>query len=420
MQVATGQPYGAGWRVLTPPVLDWLTIEFESQRLDLYEAPPPPLIFRGTEVCPVLRPDKYARVWEYGDLFNVAFRKLEDRGQLHVRVQSSAVALWTSKLAYVDAVIQLAQEYDVGAAHLKTTRADVAVDVEGLDVTHELVDYCVGHRSGLGGGARFDGRHGRMIEIGSRRAAKRFLRIYLKTAMDCTTYLPTWLRQGYSGGRVVRVEVEFKNGGLPARDPFWFLDDAHLAAIFGDAVARYRIAATPENATDARRHKASRRSRAAPHPAWAALCARAAKWVAPPEPKWTRAKRLDAATLRASRALGAIAARMQHDHAEMEDIDATLEALRALGHGIVVKLPGGEANGPRGEWRWNVIGQQRGGGLNEEAFQRARAETAAREALLERLAKDRAAQQAREPPDPFRPTTVGRSPYGNGKPRKGP
>lgn len=401
VHVRTGQPYGAGFRVLTPPVLDGLTVEGESQRLELWEPPPPPIIFKGAEVSPVLMPNKHARVWEYGDLFTVGLRKLEDRGVLLVRVQSSAMALWTSRTSYYDALLQLAEAYGVAVSALRTTRADVAVDVEGLDVTHELVDYCVGHRGGLGGGATYKpfAGGGRQIEIGQRRAAKRFIRIYLKTAQDCTAYVPTWLRQGYSGGRVVRVEVEFKNGGLPDRSPFWYVDDAHIAALYGDAVTRYRIAATPENSTRAGVKRASRRERVASHPAWAALTDRAAKWMAPPVPKWTKEKRLDAAKLRATRALGAIAARMQHRHAEMDDIDATLATLRALGHGIVVQLP------PSGEhdlgWRWQVVGPPRPGGLDEEVFQRARADTEKREALLDRMAADRAREEQPSEPDRF-------------------
>lgn len=409
-------PYGPGFRVLTPPVVDWYTIEGESVRLDLLESTPPPILFRSTEVHPVLVPARHARVWDYGDLFSIALRKLDERGMLHLRIQSAAVALWTSQPAWFDAVQQLADALEV--KHLRATRVDVCVDVEGLDVVHELIDYCVGHRGGLGGGAVFKpgANGGRQIEIGSRRASKRFLRIYLKTAMDCGTYLPTWSRQGYSGGRVVRVEVEFKNGGLPTRNPHWYVDPQHAAELFGDAVARYRIAATPENAKGVGVKRATRRSRCEAHPAWLALCERAAKWMAPPVPTWTKARRLDAAKIRASRALGAIAARLRHDHAEMDDLDATYEALRALGKGVIIVAPHGSVPGAPGV-QWVIEGQRRGSGLDEEAFQRARSETTKREALLEGLAREREAQRPPVAVDPFR-STQGRSPLGNGRPRK--
>ena len=399
--------------MLTPPVVDWFTIEGESLRVDLLDAEPPPLIFRGAEVRPVFKAAKYGRVWEYGDLCSVVLRHLEDRGMLHLRVQSASVALWTSQLAWIDAVQQLADALEV--KHQRVTRVDVCVDVEGLDVVHELVDYCVGHRGGLGGGATFrpGANGGRQIEIGERRSAKRFIRIYLKTAMDCSTYLPTWRRQGYSGGRVVRVEVEFKNGGLPSREPAWYSDAGHVAALFGDAVARYRITELPENAKSQHVRKASRRSRSPTHPAWLALCERATKWMAPPVPTWTKGQRLDAAKVRASRALGAVAARMQHQHAEMDNLDATLEALRAMGRGLILPLaPSGEHGSG---WRWSVETPPRAPGLDEETFLRARGETEKREALLDGLARDAARQ--RQEPDPFK-VTHGRSPLGNGKPSK--
>lgn len=382
----TGSCPIGGWRVVSPPVVDGHYIEGESPSIDLADSTLPPLIFGGVEVEPVRMPTKFRIVWEYGHLFTVALQRHEERGVLHVRFQSSSFALWTSHTQYIDAVMQLAQALHVPVAALKTTRIDVAVDVEGLDVTHELIDFITGHRGGLGGGVAFKPgmNGGRQIEIGSRASSKRFIRIYLKTAMDCTTYLPTWLRQGYSGGRVVRVEVEFKNGGLPSRSPFYYDDAGRAADLYSDAVARYRVVKTPENSKTAPKSaKAGRASRAVTHPAWAALTEAAAKWMEPPEPKWTTRQRLDAARSRLSRALGSVAARLEHRWGAMEDVDDTLDALRAMGRGEQIVDD---------EQGWRIVGgPPRVDGLSDEDFAKAREQTRKREALLADLAKRRAA-----------------------------
>lgn len=387
-----------GWRVLTPPIVDWHTVEGTSFRLDLIEAPLPPIIFGGAEIEPVSTPSKQATAaWTYGDVCTVYLRKLEEESRLHLRVQSMALALWTSHAEWLEAVRQIAEALEVTG--LRTTRLDICVDVEGLDVTHDLVDYCVGHRGKDGGGVRFDGKGGgRQIEIGERRSAKRFVRIYLKSAMDCSTYMPTWRRQGFTDGRVVRVEVEFKNAGLPSRDPAWYLDTAHVAALYGDAVKRYRVVETPENRRGKDTRKVGRRSRAKTHAAWAALCTGAVKWMVPPDPVWTTRQRLDAARVRVSRGLGALAARMGHRHAEMDDLDSALAALRAMG-------PGAETSDP--EAGVDVHGPPRNTGLIEEDFLRAREQTEKREALLAGLARARYGDSGER--DPW-VATVGQTP----------
>ncbi len=304
------------------------------------------MIFNGAEVLPVLTPSRSARVWSYGDLFTVGLRATE-RGGVHVRVQSQSVALWTSHAEWVSTVQMLGEE--LGVKVWKTTRVDIAVDVEGLDVRHALLDYFVGHR----GSVDYDGRAGggRQIEIGHRAGSKRFLRLYVKTAMDCTTYMPTWIRQGYTGGRVVRVEVEFKNGGLPSRDPDWYSCSGQVRALFGDAVKRYRVATTIN----------TRRSRSETHPAWLAICADAVKWVEPPDPVWLWRQRFEASRKRASKALGSLAGRIRNPWYELEDLDETLELLRGL----------------------------QGEALSSDDFDAARTATMKREALLEQLARVR-------------------------------
>lgn len=295
----------------------------------------------------MLTPSRYARVWSYGDLFTVAIKASEQGGRVHVRVQSQAVALWTSHAEWVDTVRMLGDE--LGIIAWKTTRVDVAVDVEGLDVTHALLDYFVGHR----GAINYDqkGRGGRQIEIGSRAGSKRFLRLYVKTAMDCSVYLPTWLRQGYGGGRVVRVEVEFKNGGLPDRELDWYSCSGQVAALFGDAVKRYRVATTIN----------TRRSRSETHPAWIDLCSDAVKWMQPPDPVWLWRQRFELSRRRASRALGSLAGRIRNPWYELEELDETLEVLRGI----------------------------QGEALSAEDFDTARAATMKRENLLEQFARER-------------------------------
>lgn len=322
-------------------------MEAETARLDIMEATPPAVIFGEAEVEPVLTPTRSARVWSYGDLCTVGLRATE-RGTIHVRVQSSAVALWTSHAQWIETMRMLGEDLGIEPSRWRSTRVDVAVDVEGLDVTHTLLPYIVGHRGSIEFKAR--GR-GRQIEIGNRAGAKRFLRIYLKSAMDCSAYMPTWTRQGYAGGRVVRVEVEFKNGGLPSRDPDWYSCAGQVRALFGDAVKRYRVA-TRLNA---------RSSRSDTHPAWLAICDDATKWVEPPDPVWTWRQRFELSRKRASKALGSLAGRIKNPWYEMAELDETLELLRGLQH---------EA-------------------LSADDFDSARAATVKRENLLEQLTRGR-------------------------------
>lgn len=327
------------------------------------------MIFNSAEVSPVLKPSKFARVWSYGDLFTVSF-KATDRGTIHVRVQSQAVALWTSHAEWVDTVKMLGEE--LGVDRWKSTRVDVAVDVEGLDVTHALLDYFVGHR----GAINYDqkGRGGRQIEIGSRAGSKRFLRLYVKTAMDCSAYLPTWHRQGYAGGRVVRIEVEFKNGGLPSRDPDWYSCAGQVAALFGDAVKRYRVATTIN----------TRRSRSETHAAWLAICSDAVKWMAPPDPVWLWRQRFESSRKKASRALGSLAGKIRNPWYELDDLDTALEILRGIQ---------ADQNTPSADKA-----------LSSDDFDAAREATLKREGLLEQLARTRrgprpAAPKPAEPED---------------------
>lgn len=341
--------------MLTPPVVDGHYVEGETSDLGWLEQMPPAVIFGDAEVSPVLTPARNARVWSYGDLFTVAFRASEQGGRVHVRVQSQKLALWTGHAEWISAVRMIGEELGVNA--WKTTRVDLAVDVEGLDVRSELLPYFVGHR----GSVDYKGKPGggRQIEIGNRAGSKRFLRLYVKTAMDCSVYMPTWIRQGYGGGRVVRVEVEFKNGGLPSRDPDWYSCEGQVRALYGDAVKRYRVATTIN----------TRRSRSDTHPAWIDLCADAVKWMEPPDPVWLWRQRFELSRKKASRALGSLAGRIRNPWYEMEELDETLELLRGI------------QNNP------NTPSIDKA--LSSDDFDAAREATLKREALLEQFARTR-------------------------------